>query len=392
MKRVLLIAHFCNDFDLKGNNRFNYLADLMSSSHDVTLVTSDFSHKKKQYRTCLETDKNFKIVTIHEPAYKKNISLKRLYSHRIFGKNLLKYLKNLKEKPDVIYCAVPSLDAAKSAAKYAKKNNIKFIVDIQDLWPEAFQMALNIPGVFLPMKISADYSYSRADEIVAVSKTYSNRAKLVNSHVSETYPVFIGTNLKQFDENVKHNIVTRADNEFWVGYCGSLANSYDVKCIIEAISLLQTSGYNNIRFQIMGEGFLKNSLIELADQKGIKAEFTGHIPYPEMCGLLSACDIAVNPIVEKSVSSIINKHSDYVAAGLPIINIQSNREFGDLLTEYKAGFACKPGDVTSIANAIETLYNDKNQRIEMGKNARRLAEEKFDRAYTYNKIIELIEK
>ncbi len=37
---------------------------------------------------------------------------------------------------------MPSLDVAKVAAKYAKENNIRFIIDIQDLWPEAFRMVL----------------------------------------------------------------------------------------------------------------------------------------------------------------------------------------------------------------------------------------------------------
>ena len=56
---------------------------------------------------------------LKEPGYTKNVSFKRFYSHYVMGRNLRKYLSNRK-KPDVIYCAVPSLDVAKTAAKYAK--------------------------------------------------------------------------------------------------------------------------------------------------------------------------------------------------------------------------------------------------------------------------------
>lgn len=154
---ILLIAHFCSDFDGKGNNRFNYLADFFAyNGFGVELVTSDFSHNKKLKREkAVSEDLNYKVTFIEEPIYKKNVSVKRFYSHHVMAKNLKKYLE-LRKKPSVIYCAVPSLDIAVTAAKYAKENNIKFIIDVQDLWPEGFQMVFNVPIVsdifFLPLK------------------------------------------------------------------------------------------------------------------------------------------------------------------------------------------------------------------------------------------------
>ncbi len=50
-KDILIIAHFCSDFDGKGNNRFNYLAEIFGNNYSsVELVTSDFSHNKKMKR------------------------------------------------------------------------------------------------------------------------------------------------------------------------------------------------------------------------------------------------------------------------------------------------------------------------------------------------------
>ena len=96
---------------------------------------------------------------INEPGYYKNVSLKRIISHRVFAKNVLEYVKKIK-KPDIIYCVVPSLDVADLITAYANKNNIKVIVDIQDLWPEAYKMVINIPVIsdliFYPMKLKAN--------------------------------------------------------------------------------------------------------------------------------------------------------------------------------------------------------------------------------------------
>lgn len=391
MKKVLMIAHFCSDFQSDGNNRFNYLAELLSESFDVELVTTDFSHVKKSYREKKEFKSKFKITMLHESAYNKNVSIKRLAAHFRFGKNVSKYLSGLKEKPDVIYCAVPSLDAAVAAAKYAKRNNIKFIIDIQDLWPEAFQMVLNIPLFFYPMKKKADYVYKAADEVIAVSQTYCDRAKKVNAKTSGYHPVYLGTNLNQFDKNVSDNLVMKPDNEIWIGYCGTLGSSYDLKCAINAIAVLKEQGYN-VKFQVMGDGPLRNDFESYAVQKGIHATFTGYISYPQMCGLLAACDIAINPIVHGAAQSIINKHADYAAAGIPVISSQESKEYRELVDEYEMGFNCVNGNAKDMAKKIEMLICNSQICEQMGKNARKCAEERFSRACTYQEIADLIEE
>lgn len=62
------------------------------------------------------------------------------------GQNVEIYL-NKRKAPDLIYVAVPSLDVAEVCAAYCERNNVKFVVDIQDLWPEAFRLVFNIPVV-----------------------------------------------------------------------------------------------------------------------------------------------------------------------------------------------------------------------------------------------------
>ena len=49
------------------------------------------------------------------------------------------------------------------------------------------------------------------------------------------------------------------------------------------------------------------------------------------------------------------------------------------------------GEIEVVANKIEVLYKDKNLRARLGKNNRKLAEEKFDRKKTYIEIKNLIE-
>ena len=98
MKKVLIIANFTELPSENGNNRFMYLTNLLGKTTDVTLVTSSFYHFKKVHRQKDVDNNNLKIVQVDEPGYKKNISLKRFYSHYVFGRNIKKYLENKNNK------------------------------------------------------------------------------------------------------------------------------------------------------------------------------------------------------------------------------------------------------------------------------------------------------
>ena len=395
-KDVLLIAHFCSDFDDKGNNRFNYLANLLSQNEcDVEIVTTDFSHSRKNRRSETENLFSYRITMLHEPGYQKNVSLKRFYSHYIMGKNLKKYLK-IRKKPDVIYCAVPSLDVAKVAAEYTKKNNIRFIIDVQDLWPECFKMVFNVPVIsdvlFFPMKKQADYIYAAADEIIAVSQTYADRALKVNKKCKEAYSIFLGTELASFDRLAQDNkLMDKPKDEIWLAYIGTLGYSYDLIGVIDALKILQDKRIKNIKFVVMGDGPLKSKFENYAKKQGIYATFTGRLDYGKMVGILTACDIAVNPIKSGSAGSIINKAGDYAAAGLPVINTQECPEYRNLVDEYQMGLNCENSNAQDLAEKIIMLCNNEILRKTMGKNNRRLAEERFDREKSYRKILELLE-
>ena len=118
----------------------------------------------------------------------------------------------------------------------------------------------------------------------------------------------------------------------------------------------------------------------------------GRLPYEKMVKILCECDIAVNPIAKGAAQSIINKVGDYAAAGLPVVNTQECEEYRNIVTNYKIGINCENNNSIDMANKIYELYNNVNERKEMGRNNRKLAEEKFDRRKTYIKIVKLIEE
>ena len=177
MKDVLMMVHTMGNLLPSDNDRYTYLAKMLTArGANVEIVTSDFEHHKKKYRDInLTKNRVYTVTYLHENPYQKNVSLKRIEGHLSFAKRLKKYLKTRK-KPDVIYCAVPPTVSAYEIAQYAKKNGIRFIVDVQDLWPESFRIALGngalVNAALSPLSFFVNSAYHQADVIAAVSETF----------------------------------------------------------------------------------------------------------------------------------------------------------------------------------------------------------------------------
>lgn len=392
---ILILANFCGNLFGKGNNRFLYLAEMLSEGHEVEVVTSDFDHGTKAHYTRSLPETTFKLTLLREKGYPKNVCLRRFASHRKFGKNFAAYLLK-RRKPDVIYAAVPSLTAPLVAADYCRRNGVRFVIDVQDLWPEAFEMVFHVPVLrtlaFAPFRSMADRIYASADAVCAVSRTYVDRALSVNRKVEQGSCVFLGTRLEDFDCNVREYPVTdKPEGKLWLGYCGTLGSSYDLTCVLDALALLREKGAEPPEFIVMGDGPRRAEFEAYAQRKNVRVRFTGMLPYAEMCGMLNACDIAVNPITAGAAQSIINKHADYAASGLPVLSTQECPEYRDLVDEYHMGFNCKSNNAADLAEKLLRLAGDSVLRTEMGRNARRCAKERFDRENSYPALARAIE-
>lgn len=272
---------------------------------------------------------------------------------------------------------------------------MKFIIDVQDLWPEAFCMAIKnrwLQKFFAPMTTYINKAYAAADGVVAVSQTYVNRVLQVNSRVKTGVDVYLGNDGGLFDEGRDKYRIKRSDNEIWICYVGSMSTSYDIECVIDALTIVASNGISNIRFILIGKGERFDEFKQYAQQKNVLCNFVGYKPYQEMVGLMCSCDIVVNPIVKGSAASIINKVGDYAMSGLPVINSQECEEYRDLIEEFKCGINVECGNAAEMAKAIEKLALDKDLREEMGRNATYLGKEKFDRRYSYIKIVKEIER
>lgn len=408
MKKIAIITMGVKLKGEKGYTRFGYLAEFLTKAgFQVDLITTTFQHWEKAQRDLKKIQADidageypFGLRFIYEPGYKKNVDLARIRSHKIAAQNLKKMLEDKPEDGkdyDLLYAEIPPNDVARVAAEYGVAHNIPFVSDVNDLWPEAMRMVLDIPVVssvlFHPLQRDAEKVYSMVSGVVGTSDEYRDRPfKNQNRNVPKV-TVYVGNEIKVFDEGAEKNkaSVAKPEGEFWVSYAGTIGTSYDIRTMVLAGEELIRRGHPDIKIKILGGGPMKDELEKLAKDNKIKnVEFVGYAPYDKMAAYLAESDILVNSFVKKAPQSIVTKIGDYLAAGKAMINTCMSPEFRNKVEADGFGINIMPEDVEILAGAIEDLYNDDEKRLAMGKRARKIAEEQFDRPKAYQKIADLI--
>ncbi|HGH6712767.1 TPA: glycosyltransferase [Neisseria meningitidis] len=382
---ITIVAPYCSLPSEPYFNRFWYLAERLSQSHDVLLITSRFRHYDKSFRRHEDAEAasqgRLKVMLLEESGYGKNVSLERVASHYRFVKNFEQWLKNCRPgEQDIVYSAYPLIATNLLLGKHKARLGYKLIVDVQDVWPESFSSVVpflkKVPHKLLPFASRANRAYRCADALVAVSQTYLDRAKEANPNVPGE-AVYIGTDFAAIAPPPRFRSKTVR-----LFYLGTLSYSYDVETVCKGVRKLLDDG-ENVELHVMGGG---PDLEKLKQYENRAIKFYGYLPYSEMMSIAKGCDIAVNAIHSHAMQSVTNKLSDYMALQKPILNSQTNAEVLSLLNllpheNYRSG------DVDSFVQAAKDILKRKNDPVQSDEIVRR-----FRRDISYRKIVNLIER
>lgn len=384
--KTILVSAFTNI--CSKNSRMLTIMDQIDGIKMV--VTMDFCHPGKKYYETVEVAHPNQ-VCLHVPAYKSNISVKRIWSHLIFAKKVKKYLSSLDEKPDAIYCTMPTSSSAYVCAKFCKKYGIKFIIDVIDLWPDSLLPLIKgsaiIKAFLYPWTYLTRYAYRSADVIMGESVTYAQEAKKYNSKAS-VFPIYLGVDVDYINSIKSQQVIKleKPEDEIWIGYAGSLGNSYDFGTLLDAVKYIQDK--HKYKLWFIGDGVKRKEIEDFVEANNLKAEITGFLSYEQLLGYLSYIDIAVN-IFRNSTKVVYSyKFNDYVATDCFVLNSLEG-ETAKMVDEYRIGrnfdFSMNP-----LSQVLEdTLVHWDYYSLWRG-NTQHLINEKLDKKKIYTEVKEII--
>lgn len=280
--------------------------------YNVIYLTSDFDHDTKKEFVCDVPGS----VQLHARAYKKNLSVRRILSHRGFAKAVYKYLCGLENKPNVVFMHIPPNFLAHYGAKYKKKNpDVKLIFDIFDLWPETFpsnklkKLLAPAFGVWANLR---DKNFRYADFITAECDLFREKLGLDDAVSGTVY--LCGKEL-----SVPLVAPVLEEERLELCYLGSINNIISISDICRLLKELAL--HKPIVLHIIGKGESEEEFVNGAKATGAEVIFHGPVyDDGEKQEILKRCRFGLN-IMKKSVCiGLTMKSVEYFRYGLPIVN------------------------------------------------------------------------
>ena len=98
---------------------------------------------------------------------------------------------------------------ARVCAEYATEHGIPYVADINDLWPEAMRMVVDIPVLsdvaFYPFARDAKRVYQLLSGAVGTSEEYAARPAKDRTAPYPHATVYVGNDLAAFDEGAREH-------------------------------------------------------------------------------------------------------------------------------------------------------------------------------------------
>jgi glycosyltransferase involved in cell wall biosynthesis len=182
-------------------------------------------------------------------------------------------------------------------------------------------------------------------------------------------------------------------DRFVVMYSGNLGMVHESDTIIGMIR--GTRSLERLRFCLVGDGYLKQRLAELARHEQWKHVIL--LPYQAKERLrysLAAGDVHLVTLKANMAGlSVPSKIYGIMAAGRPVIFIgPPDSEVAHLVREAACGFVIRPGDVQGAVQALLSYYRDPTQVEEHGYAARAYFERHCDRPIATQRFWQVLQQ
>lgn len=147
-------------------------------------------------------------------------------------------------------------------------------------------------------------------------------------------------------------------------------------------ALVKVNHKIDFKVEIIGDGILKNEIIQLINQLNLQDKVTlhGYQKYEFMLNLAYSCDIFLQA---SKTSSKNDKEGtpmvlvDMMATGLPVISTRHS-DIPEIVEEGITGFLAEENDVDSFARKIMEFWSKREQIPKLSKNCRIKIENDFD--------------
>ncbi len=341
------------------------IQEMIAAGHEIWLLQV----QKKDGRMPDELKDEPKLHVINTPqeqAEKSNFALRYLKGFQYYKQSE----KKLKEIPQIDVIFLQSNNNAIVPVKFARKLHIPVVYNVQDIFPiDAMvigKLSKRHPAFIVARALQAK-AYKKADRVVTISedlkKTIQREGRqdvdvIYNwSYQNEPYHIPAEKNHFLLSNNI------RREDGFRVVYAGNVGQMMEGEMIVQSAKIL--SGYNDIKFYIIGEGSGLKKLKARVEEEGLRnVLFYPRQPMEYAQDNYCAADVNVNPVPKSVIYTCMpSKTATCLLSEQPtVVSMDLDSDMAKKLNTVDQWTVVAPGDAQAMADAILRVYRKGSQK------------------------------
>lgn len=390
-KNILYLT--LSEIDLTEEGIYSDLInELTTIGHRVTVVQAD--NAKHIANTSLSEEHGIRLLRVLVgELFRVNFVKKGINTLKIepyFKRAIKQYLG--KETFDLVLYATPPVTFASVVAYCRKRFGCRSYLMLKDIFPQnAVDIGLFREGSLLHrfFKRKEEKLYAVSDTIGCMSEANINYLFLHNPEIErgkvELFPNTI--KLEKLDEalntdglrsveSIREQYGIPQDRTVFV-FGGNLGKPQAINYLIKAIN--SVADYERAFFLFVGNGSEKQKL-ESALKHSVNAAIVDFIPVDEYHLLMQSCDVGIISLDARfTIPNYPSRTLSYLAMSKPILactdRITDIRQLVE--SEAQCGLWIASDDIDGFAGKVRMLCEDKDMRVQYGKNGRTYLENHF---------------
>jgi glycosyltransferase involved in cell wall biosynthesis len=402
MKVLYFHQHFTTPKGASGTRSYEFARELLARGHDVTMVCGSYKAGAtgldgvfKRGRREGQVD-GINVVEFELPYSNADGFVKRSSTFLKFA--LRSGWLALTERYDLIFTTSTPLTAAIPGILAAYLRRKPFVFEVRDLWPELPRAmgVISNPVVLWCLGILEKMAYRAADHVIGLAPGIIQGIKQKSRENLRTTLIPNGCDLNLFDSGSEpgQTIAGTSEGDFTAVFTGAHGIANGLDAVLDAAAELQKRGRDDIKLVFIGDGMKKAQLVERAENQTLSnCVFIDPMPKIELTGLVQKADVGLMILANVEAfyyGTSPNKFFDYIAAGKPVV-CNYPGWVADMLNEWHAGVAVPADDAKAFADALIDLADDRARLQPMARQARALAEQKFDRRILAATFVDVLE-
>jgi len=349
-----------------ANYIYNLCKELVKRGHDVTVLTSTFGTNKK--------------VGVEEL---EGIKIRRLnHAFRLGGTPIIPSLplELNRISADIIHTHLPSPYISDLACFFSKRRGIPCVLTYHnDIVSNG--MLSNVGKFYNATALKS--LLSNVDRIIIHQPRCLNYSPYLPKFKYKIEVIPCGVEVDKFRPL---GIEKRENSISFLSILNKYHKYKGLDYLLKALTLVKKE-IKDVKLMVGGEGELieyYKGMVKSLDLES-NVEFRGFVPQEELVEYYNRSRVFVLPSISSRQEGFGIVLLEALACGTPVITTDIVGVAKDVEAN-NAGIIVQPNDIEALAEALVTVLRDENLSAEMGRNGRKVIEEK----YTWEKVIDAV--